>query len=153
MSTEFIRARKELNKFMKKERKSRELTFYKEIVKKNMPQTRIEALMTSYQSSSSSSWIYQAFISSSIHRLKPLIEQAKNNQDRSRPSLSNPSSSHKRPVPKDYSGSTELSEPVTSKNPYINDKLRWLPRNGPLCVKCGKLRHDAKTCKEDDLVS
>ena len=47
--------RKKLNKFMKKERKSRKLTFYKKIVKKNMPQKRIEAFMTSYETHSMSS--------------------------------------------------------------------------------------------------
>ena len=49
------RVRKKLNKFMKKERRNRELTFYKKMIRKNMSQKRIEALMTSYETHSISS--------------------------------------------------------------------------------------------------
>ena len=151
------RAKKELHKLLDEEHKTRELDFYRDVVRQNMAQEKIESLLATYRAQPvPKEWAFdnpfeKPSLTPQVAKPAPLGETSGNSTHRPKP---NNQSYHPRP----YSGngdrrsqfhrpqSKDLPSRSTSLNKYINGSRTWGTGDGPLCVKCGEIGHMSREC-------
>ena len=163
------RSKKEFQKLMEEENKSRELEFYKDMVQRSMPKDRLEAMLASYRAGPiPTDWMQTNPFSQNPPKyersqtapppaavtkpaplgtstgtgnlLPPETLKAASYPPQPRwNGFSNRNFFHK-PTPR------ELPAASTSKNSYVNGSKVWAPGSGALCVKCGETGHISKDC-------
>lgn len=164
--------KKEFQKLMKEENKTRELKFYKDMMQRFMPQDKIEAMLINYWAKSIFiDWMQSNLFDENSHQLKYKRPQTilqstfvKSMFLRSSTNIENllpiafiqfkavfysPQPCWNRVTNKNSfykSPFKDLSALFTSKNLYINEIKVWTSGTGALCVKYDETRHVTKDC-------
>ena len=156
----------ERQRLIEEESNHNELQFLRELTRRNMPETQINALHPSYQTKAHGHdhpWGYHEHKATPPYRsgtAPPFMPPAA--PPPQRPLTSNPNRANQGPSllqerrPRSYQQSTPKSVPSRkdSSNPWVNGtRIYDAKRDGRLCVKCGTLGHIPKDCAEEYLAS
>lgn len=163
IAEEARRTKIELQKFREEEMKTKELDFYKTLVKRNMGPQQLDALLTSFHSGSQAWSMNGPQWAPAPPGPPPLYQPSAPRQDRYQapqrndaidvrppPAVRAPLADRQAPAPRQdnrQGNYNKPKDPTTSKNQYVNGSLTWeSERDGPLCVNCGSLGHGANNC-------
>jgi hypothetical protein len=151
------RAKFELQKFREKERRLKDLEFYRGLVQRNMSSHQIEALRTAFYTGASSGthWNTPACggppaQAEELDTPQPNIPSA--TRDKAYAAGPRPNQSQNRgqirQAPNQAPGPGP--DPRTSSNPYINGSRQYRPGGPPLCFGCGSSGHISLNCTSTD---